>query len=583
MNRQANYDKSPFIEIRGLQNCVWEGYPSILQEIHQRILSFPKEKIVIALDCYPGVFEDEILSEFMDGLNPDFVFQTREISKTPSQIEDMLAYHLTDDRVFGRMSCHGMQDFFDEAKLRQVKKTVAEIDKGIIFLYGTGASLLGPADILIYADLARWEIQRRYREQLIGNWCAENITEEPLKKYKRGFFVDWRVADRHKQELFSKMSYLLDTNLSNTPKLLTAQALFSGLRQAVSQPFRVVPFFDAGVWGGQWMKDVCGLDRKIEKYAWCFDCVPEENSLYLMADNIRVEIPSINLVFFETDALLGPVNHARFGKEFPIRFDFLDTMQGGNLSLQVHPLTEYIQNTFGMHYTQDESYYLLDAQEDAVVYLGLRQGIHREEMLSDLYLAQTGNQLFDVDKYINKYPAKKHDHFLIPAGTIHCSGCNAMVLEISSTPFIFTFKLWDWGRVGLDGLPRPIHLEHGEKVIQWNRDTEWVEENLMNQVELLYEDDFVRAERTGLHPYEFIETRRYWAEGKIELHTGGGVQVLNLVEGDEAVVESPEHKFEPFIVHYVETFIIPAAVGAYTIRPSGKTKKIAVLQAFVRK
>ena len=76
---------------------------------------------------------------------------------------------------------------------------------------------------------------------------------------------------------------------------------------------------------------------------------------------------AIDLVLYQPRALLGEKVHARFGAEFPIRFDFLDTMNGANLSLQVHPLTEYIQETFGMHYTQDESYYILDAGEGARV------------------------------------------------------------------------------------------------------------------------------------------------------------------------------------------------------------------------
>lgn len=100
-----------------------------------------------------------------------------------------------------------------------------------------------------------------------------------------------------------------------------------------------------------------------------------------------------------------------------------------------------------MHYTQDESYYLLDAEPGAQVYLGLKDGIDRAAMERDLRAAQAGSGEFSADVYVNQFPARPQDHFLIPAGTIHCSGKDSMVLEISATPYIFTFKLWDWGRV----------------------------------------------------------------------------------------------------------------------------------------
>ena len=289
-------------------------------------------------------------------------------------------------------------------------------------------------------------------------------------------------------------------------------------------------------------------------------------------------------MFYRPQALLGTKVHARFGTEFPIRFDFLDTMGGQNLSLQVHPLTEYIQQTFGMHYTQDESYYILDCKEEAKVYLGVKEGIKPEEMIEDLKSAQRGEMSFDAEKYINTFDVKKHDHFLIPAGTIHCSGKDTMVLEISATPYIFTFKLWDWDRLGLDGLPRPIHIEHGEKVIDWTRTTAWVERELVNPVEQVAEGEGYIEERTGLHEREFIETRRHWFTETVHHTTQGSVNVLNLVEGEEAVVESPTGEFEPFVVHYAETFIIPESVKAYTIRPHGPSvgKKLATIKAYVR-
>lgn len=121
-------------------------------------------------------------------------------------------------------------------------------------------------------------------------------------------------------------------------------------------------------------------------------------------------MPAIDIVLNKGKELLGERVQARFGNEFPIRFDFLDIMDGG---------------------------------------------------------------------------------------TLHCSGRNTMVLEISSTPYIFTFKLWDWGRLGLDGKPRPINIKHGSKVINYSRDTKWVKENLINKFEVLEKTDTYKTEKPG--------------------------------------------------------------------------------------
>lgn len=159
-----------------------------------------------------------------------------------------------------------------------------------------------------------------------------------------------------------------------------------------------------------------------------------------------------------------------------------------------------------------------------------------------------------------------------------------MVLEISATPSIFTFKLYDWGRMGLDGHPRPINIGHGANVIQWERQTELIRRYFVNAVQPIATGDGWREERTGLHENEFIETRRHWFTKPVTHPAGTGVNVLNLIEGEEAVVESPTDAFPPFTVHYAETFIIPAAAGAYTIRPCGQSegKECGTIKAYVR-
>lgn len=581
--QKRNYEKNPVIEMKGMEKEAFQSYENILEELKSKKDSLNKKKTVMVLDYYHGVDEKEVYENLVSKTGAVKLINIADYKLSEEYLSDELKREITEDRVFGVLSVRTIEEFFDMKKIEELKKEINEISEGLVVVYGIGAGLI-EGDILVYADMARWEIQQRFRRKELDNWGAGNFDEDVLKKYKRAFFIEWRVLDRHKKGLFQKLDYLLDTNIKNDPKMVKGDAFRAALTQAVNQPFRLVPFFDPGVWGGQWMKEVCGLDKNQEQYAWCFDGVPEENSLKLKYGDIVVEIPSIDLVFYKPVELLGDKVHARFGTEFPIRFDFLDTMGGGNLSLQVHPLTEYIQSKFGMHYTQDESYYMLDSGDDGSVYLGTKTGVNPDELIEEFRKAQRGEGAFPDEKYINKFPAKKHDHFLIPAGTIHCSGKNAMILEISATPYIFTFKLWDWGRVGLDGLPRPIHIEHGKENIQYNRNTEWVEENLINRIEKIDEGDGFREERTGLHEREFIETRRHWFSKKVLHNTYGLVNMLNLVEGEEAIIESPKNKFEPYIVHYAETFIIPANVGEYTIRPYGNSagKEIATIKAFVR-
>ena len=429
--------------------------------------------------------------------------------------------------------------------------------------------------------MARWEIQLRYRRGM-PNYNCTNFDEDILRKFKRGYFIEWRVADKHKMRWFDQVDYFIDTNCAGQPKMVPGPAVRDALRELTERPFRTVPYFDPGVWGGQWMKEVCGLDKSKPNYAWSFDGVPEENSLLLDFGSGIFELPAMDLVLAYPRQLLGEKVYSRFGAEFPIRFDFLDTIGGQNLSLQVHPVTDYIRRQFGMAYTQDESYYILDAAEEAFVYLGLTQDADPGQMFAELERANRGECLFDAEKYVNRFPARKHDHFLIPAGTCHGAGSGTMVLEISATPYIFTFKLWDWGRLGLDGKPRPVHLEHGRQVLRADRKYEWVKKNLVNAVHIVNDNDDYTEEHTGLHELEFIETRRYTIRGKANLDTEGSVNMLNLVEGSAAVIESPAGGFEPYTVHYAETFILPAKVGPFTIRPANKDETIIVIRAHVR-
>ena len=576
----SNYDLKPRTQIDSSVRC-HQGWEEILIAIRGDV---PSGHFVLCIECYPGVSVSEISERVKAVVGPALVMETEKLFRSELELDEMLRPYLGDDPVFGRLNPIEIENFFDAKKLSDAREQVGGASNELVLLVGPGASLLSnKIDMLVFAEISRWNIQQLQRQNVIGNLGTNNRKDSPGKKYKRAFFVDWRSADRLKVRIFSEIDYLLDLNDPHAPRMISGDVYRRGLDTVAHRPFRVVPFFDPGPWGGQWMKRTFNLPPDKVNYAWCFDCVPEENSLLLGFVDRVVEVPALDLILTHPEEVLGSAIFEEFGAEFPIRFDFLDTVEGGNLSLQVHPLRSYISEHFNIPYTQDESYYILDQSGESVVYLGIKDGVEPAAMAAALQKAQAGDAPFEAEEFVNTWPSHKHDHFSVPGGTVHCSGRNNVVLEISATPYIFTFKLWDWGRMGLDGRPRPIHLDHGLANIQWNRTTEWVREQLFNRNEFVGEGNGWREERTGVHHSNFLETRRHWFTGTVPHDTKGTLNVLNLVEGQEVVVESPQDRFPPFVVHYAETFIVPASVGPYTIRPTRHPEKpYATIKAFVR-
>lgn len=570
------YNKRPSIKIDGK---IIAGWDNIIPFITEKT----KNALIVNIEYYTGINESELLNHFKE-IEHTLLIDTKALFYDEESLTALTERYMTDDVLFGNLSNLSLKDYFDEDKINEVKSKIQN-NSGTTLIVGPGSLLVEEGEVIIYADMPRWEIIQRMRRSKVVSLGIDNSNEPFSFQYKRGYFNDWRILDKHKRDIYPKVDFWLDTVVENEPKLIDKETFYAGMNKAATSPFRVMPFFDSAPWGGQWMKEVCNLDKDVVNYGWCFDCVPEENSLLLKVDDIEYEMPSVNLVYTKSEELLGGPVVSRFGKEFPIRFDILDTLEGGNLSLQVHPTTQYVRDNFGLHYTQDESYYVLDAEENSFVYLGFKKDVNKEEMLSELENAQSGDdKKFDAEKYVNKIPAKKHSHFLIPAGTIHCSGANSIVLEISSTPNLFTFKLWDWDRLGLDGKPRPINIERGKEVLQWNRDTDYIHDELVDKFTVIDERDGWKEEKTGLHPNEFIETRRHTFTKEVKHYTNDSVNVFNLVDGKEIVVFSKKNEFEPFIVHYAETFIVPASVKEYYIKPHGASegKECMTIKAYVR-
>jgi len=416
---KPNYDNLPFIAVPKAANEFVVGWDKIAAQLQAALTKTRAPKPILVVECQPGVDEVAVLNELQTRLAPKLTIHAAESYHSPERIDKLVAPFLAGDHPeFGRVYDSSLVTFFDAEPLWRFRRTIDELKGGLVLIVGCGASLIAWGDLLVHASLAPREAQQRLQQNESCIFGANNQALSANLKHKRARFVDWPVADRWKRPLIKRWDYVLDTHTPHEPQLASAEDVRLGLEAATKRPLRLVPFSN--------------LNSGTENYGLRLDCVPNESSLLLGFSDQRLELPATDLFFNQPRALLGEAVYARFGDEFPIRFD--------------------------------------------------------------------------------------------------------------------------------------------------------LKKLLANHFEPLIRGDGWRQERMSSPENQFIEIRRHWFNKTTPHHTHGGLNVLNLVQGDEAIVGSPTNAFEPFVVHHAETFIVPAAVGRYTIRPHGPSvgQELATVKAFVR-
>jgi len=534
----------------------------------------------VIFDGYTGVFwgrfEDEIMAVAeKKGIRVKWI-QTDRFLKPDKAVREMTApWSGGDDPLFGRRCELNLADFFDPEELMSV---TPDPDFDITILAGPGAALAGWKGLTVYADIPKNEQQYRAREGTATNLGIRHPSG-PKEMYKRSYFIDWPVLNRHKAAIIGSVDLFVDAQRSDDPVWAEGETLRTALTAMSRNIFRVRPWFEPGPWGGTWMKEnISGLSNEAPNYAWSFELITPENGLLLESSSLLLEVSFDSLMYTSAEAVLGDC-HSRFGTDFPIRFDFLDTFNGGNLSLQCHPRPEYTRKHFGEDFTQEESYYILDARDDATVFLGFRDDIDPVEFRKHLEDSRFNQTSFDADRFVQSHPSAKHDLFLIPYGTVHGSGKNNLVLEISTTPYIFTFKMYDWLRKDLNGQPRDLNIQRAMDNLFFDRKGSYVTEKLISKPEMLEEGTGWQLWHLPTHESHLYGVHRYHIQTSVQIPTADKCLVMNLVEGEKILVETQNGM--SYVISYAETFVIPAAAGGIRVTNLSGSEAILV-KAFIK-
>lgn len=211
-------------------------------------------------------------------------------------------------------------------------------------------------------------------------------------------------------------------------------------------PLTFIPILKDRIWGGTKLKTYLNKDivSQTTGESWEISTVPNDISVVRSGSLIGKNINEVIAMYPEE--ILGKAVIARFGKQFPLLFKFIDAKE--DLSIQLHPndiLAKKRHNSFG----KTEMWYVMQADEAARLVVGFKKDSNPSEYLDHLHRKK-------VVDLLEMHSVKKGDVFFLETGTIHAIGAGVVVAEIQQTSDI-TYRIYDWDRVDANGEARELH------------------------------------------------------------------------------------------------------------------------------
>ncbi len=543
------------------------------------------QKPVILVEGYVGSSFVSFVKELQKQITGQSskLFDMKDVYLSEEEINEMtksnLPLNYEDDPVllFGSLFEGMLEDLIDDEKLKNRINEIKNFD-GVSIVYGHGCTvkpLLDIASKVVYMDISPKSAAVRARE---GKFM--NIGDKEARPFnllmRRNYFVDFEVVIHQRKKLINEnlIDFYVDGNHDDEYKMLPFQSLKELLKVLVQYPFRCKPVYLEGIWGGEYIRKVRNLPMEISKnIAWIFEFIPMEVSIVVDVNSYNFELPFATFMSHEGKAILGEKAHEKFGGYFPIRFNYDDTYHSdGNMSIQVHPKGDFTRKHYNEKGSQDEAYYVIATGHGAKTYVGFKNDADVNEFVELADKSQREGIEVDYKKYINAEDSIPGKQFMLPAGTIHASGRNQLILELGSlTIGSYTYKIYDYNRKDKDGNTRPIHLKNAKKVLEYNRNADWVKKNIAIEPVFVKESDDFKEFILGDTDLMYYQTSR------VELNTNGSYKsnnndqftVITLVDGEEIEVYSESNPDFKFTQKYLEIVVIPAAITDYVIVNKG--------------